>query len=662
MSNTSAYVVTHAPAQRRSEQLRPQAGGHTIAAAVFIVVFLLRWVTLRFDNDHFMHLAWAAEMLHGDWPVRDYVEPGFILQTLLSSVAFAGSYQLFGEGLVVCTFVAAGAALTYLACRRGGVGALLALAVVACAVCAYPRTYAYPKAFVYPAALWAIAAHAAAPSRRTLTLLGVVTAIAFLFRPDHGLWIACAGAIALVIMEWGSWTRLLASAVRSGGIAALIAAPWIVWVAASGHAKDYVADLSAAQSVTAWRPPDTSLTFDTSAPLVTMAPVAFPRIAIRWAKGTSATTRTDRERRYGLQPIPNQDQRYWLTDLDRSNVRALVLDPAVEDTNDIDRRSFQVTGGRLASAYVFLQEHLPVIRVRLLTGAIRATNALTWLTWVSFALPFVVLAAALIHAVRQRFRPPPHAVDQRRLGLLISAAVLAVLAYQGLVRGSPDSRLGDVAPITAVLLAFATRGMWRTGGWIAILTRPVAVVLLMLTLFASVSYGMSYGRLGDVDLATLTELRTRITETYRLYARRPLDIYAGPGATGLDRLSRWLNACTPEQSRVAIVGFEPQVFVVSERGFAGGLAFIYEGWNASERGERLALTRWSHQDVPVVLAVQSEWQAFSRDYPLIKDMIDRRYRPVGRSKFGGNKEIAVFVQRTSAAVRIDSATRLPCFR
>jgi hypothetical protein len=245
---------------------------------------------------------------------------------------------------------------------------------------------------------------------------------------------------------------------------------------------------------------------------------------------------------------------------------------------------------------------------------------------------------------------------------VIAAAVLAVLAYQGLVRGSPDSRLGDVAPITAVLLAIAVRGMWSKGGWVGMMTRPVAVVLLLLTLFASVSYGISYGRLGDVDLATLAELRTRIAETRRVYARRPLDIYAAAGATGLDRLARWLNACTAERSRVAVVGFEPQVFVISERGFAGGLSFMYEGWNASERGQRLALARWSHQDVPVVLAVQSEWQAFSRDYPLIRDAIDRRYRRVARSNFGGNKEIAVFVDRASAAVRVDSATGLPCFR
>ena len=39
--------------------------------------FVLRWLTLDFDNDYFMHMAWAADMLRGQWPVRDFVEPGF---------------------------------------------------------------------------------------------------------------------------------------------------------------------------------------------------------------------------------------------------------------------------------------------------------------------------------------------------------------------------------------------------------------------------------------------------------------------------------------------------------------------------------------------------------------------------------------------------------
>ena len=68
----------------------------TVAAGTFV----LRWLTLDFDNDYFMHMAWAADMLRGQWPVRDFVEPGFPLQTWLAYAGLRfGGYQLSWEGV-----------------------------------------------------------------------------------------------------------------------------------------------------------------------------------------------------------------------------------------------------------------------------------------------------------------------------------------------------------------------------------------------------------------------------------------------------------------------------------------------------------------------------------------------------------------------------------
>ena len=134
------------------------------AAAILVGTFFLRWATIDFDNDYFMHVAWAAAMLRGDWPVRDFVEPGFILQTLVSYLGFGlGGYQLAWEGALACALIATGALLLFLTARRLGLSIWLAIAAVALAVASYPRLYAYPKAFVYPAALWAIALYVTRP-------------------------------------------------------------------------------------------------------------------------------------------------------------------------------------------------------------------------------------------------------------------------------------------------------------------------------------------------------------------------------------------------------------------------------------------------------------------------------------------------------------------
>ena len=96
-----------------------------------------------------------------------------------------------------------------------------------------------------------------------------------------------------------------------------------------------------------------------------------------------------------------------------------------------------------------------------------------------------------------------------------------------------------------------------------------------------------------------------------------------------------------KRARVALIGFEPQVFFLSERGFAGGLAFYDLGWNSSDEDQALVIERWSRQQVPVVLAMDSEWGSFSRDYPAIRGWIDTHYDVVA----------AVGVRRWQAAHR-----------
>ena len=169
-------------------------------------------------------------------------------------------------------------------------------------------------------------------------------------------------------------------------------------------------------------------------------------------------------------------------------------------------------------------------------------------------------------------------------------------------------------------------------------------------------------RVGGVGVDGPTNFVRRLSGVGALYATRPLDLYAPPGATGLARLSRWLNECTSQTARVALIGFEPQVFFLSERGFAGGLAFYDLGWNSSEEDQALVIERWSRQEVPVVLAMDSEWGSFSRDYPAIRGWIDGHYDVTQQSAFEGGKPLTVLVDKSLPRERTHSPTDLPCFR
>jgi len=69
-------------------------------------------------------------------------------------------------------------------------------------------------------------------------------------------------------------------------------------------------------------------------------------IHIRWAPGVDGTTRQAAERRYGLTEAQLLEGRTWgytLSDASRANIRALVGNAAVEDTQDIDRRAFRAS-------------------------------------------------------------------------------------------------------------------------------------------------------------------------------------------------------------------------------------------------------------------------------------------------------------------------------
>jgi len=47
------------------------------AFVVGLVAFAFRYLTISpIENDHFVMLARAQQALYGDWPVRDFEDPG----------------------------------------------------------------------------------------------------------------------------------------------------------------------------------------------------------------------------------------------------------------------------------------------------------------------------------------------------------------------------------------------------------------------------------------------------------------------------------------------------------------------------------------------------------------------------------------------------------
>lgn len=161
----------------------------------------LRFLSLTgFPDDHYVHLAGAQQMLHGEWPSRDFVDLGAPLTYAISAAAQAlfGERQLT-EALLMAFAFGLGAVLTL----RAGVlltgSVILGIAAAVLEVLVYPRTYSYPKIVLYAAAAVAFLWYANRPSRVRIIGLAALVACAALVRHDHGLYMGIASVAAVAL-------------------------------------------------------------------------------------------------------------------------------------------------------------------------------------------------------------------------------------------------------------------------------------------------------------------------------------------------------------------------------------------------------------------------------------------------------------------------------
>ncbi|MGH9349947.1 MAG: hypothetical protein ACRD26_22065 [Vicinamibacterales bacterium] len=163
------------------------------AALLALATFAFRFLTLRsLPNDHFMHLAWAQQILLGEVPGRDFVEPGMPLTVALSALAQWIHFAPLSEAVLSIGLLSMATAATCVAATRLS-GSLLAGTTAALfQILIQPRLYSYPKILVPSVALLAAQWYASRPSAPRATLLGLWAACAALLRHDLGVYATAA--------------------------------------------------------------------------------------------------------------------------------------------------------------------------------------------------------------------------------------------------------------------------------------------------------------------------------------------------------------------------------------------------------------------------------------------------------------------------------------
>jgi hypothetical protein len=220
-------------------RLSPAAAATLVASAAFVFGYL---TTGAIDNDHFVMLARAFQVLYGNWPVRDFVDPGQPLAYLVSSAAAA----VFGPTLLVnvvlsLLFLAATAAITYLLALRATGSAIAALVAAALAIVFYPRLYNTTKLIVPVVAIALAWRYGDRPDRTHLVALAAWTGVAFLMRHDYALYVGAANVVLLGIVHAGAPRVAARTLAVYAALSLLFVCPWLIYVQWQQGVGDYFA-------------------------------------------------------------------------------------------------------------------------------------------------------------------------------------------------------------------------------------------------------------------------------------------------------------------------------------------------------------------------------------------------------------------------------------
>jgi hypothetical protein len=633
------------------------AGG----ALTFILTFLFRFLSAEFTNDHFMHLAEGRQVLYGEWPVRDYFDFGLPLQVLTSTVTLMWSgHNLYGEALVTVTFLAAGVAFVFVVSAHLSRSLPIAVAAASIAALSSPRLYNYPKAFFYVCALWGAWRYAQRPDMRRLVMLGLIVGVAFLYRHDHGIYIGIASIALFSVLHWGQPRAGVLAFVRYAAVILLVVAPFLLFVQFTIGLPWYISDLvPGAQNSIAPRFNALPITFDRSAAWVIVDPPAERRFNVRWHETLEPAVRASLEQKYRLTRPRAEGPATWsyvTTDESHANIRALVDDPSVVDTSGINRGAGVLAVRELW--YEWLQRRVPLLRMHLLPGLFAPANVLPWFYYITVAVPLIGVAVLFFAAW--------HGQLSRDEGAVAAMSVLlSMIVVETLVRGSPDSRLPDVAATICVTAAWTVGRLCRGSGRRALSYLRVAVVTLVWLVTAwSVGTNARAGEALNASriLTGPSGMAERFGQLRSRFQRRPIDTW-NDDEIGYRGLTRYALACTQPDDRLLVTWFEPIIYFYAEREFAGGRIFFDGGWHDTVRDQQFTVDRLRRQRVPIVFIRDDYELMFRKYFPLVAEYVNVHH--VKAEPLANADQIAgyqVWLDKSRTAARTYPRLGLPCFR
>jgi hypothetical protein len=630
-----------------------------ISAALVVFAATLAWRFLTFTgftNDHYAHLGLAQQMLLGDRPIRDFVDPGWPLTYLTSAIAWriAGDAMAVEWAITAFAFAVAAACTLVVGYRLSG-SLTIAVLVTLAELAIFPRTYSYPKLLAYAAAAIVMLTVATRPTGRRLAGLAAVIAGAFLLRHDHGVYIGVAGAAAVAIASRrdGLTTPFRRVATLTGATA-LILSPWILFVALNGGlssyfdtALEFARGEANASNLRSWP------WFERVAgqPVLGAAPPNRPVAQVEWTAETTDAVRTNLERRYSLElaRVGDESRFYYVQDTSDRNLGALDDDPHVAGTTGLGRLDRPVWREFAALLSPF----------RLSPAFHSASNADAWLFWLFWALPVV---SGLVLAVRVHRGVEQWPGETAAVAALI---VLAVAVNAGFLRDILRTRFSDAIVPPALLSSWLLGFVWATPWQRRVPQAAARIVSFVLVTITAASIAAVAGLPEHFERTGIpggmAAVRDRASSVASLLGQRHRQSVAPPSyvSAALMPFFAYVDRCSSPSDRILVTGEFPDVVVLAGRRFASD-GIVMGAWYSSATNQGRTLARM--RQAPPLFVVFIDDRQFQGRFRAISAYLAESFVPLATLESGAGGPIPVLVNRHRRSTSTDGDTGWPCFQ
>jgi len=614
-------------------------------------------------NDDFMHMVIADQIRGGDWPFRDFFDlygPLMYGTSMLGSLVFG--HRLLSEAVVVGVALAVSTYLVFKLVRSLTGSSTAAVLSALLLMVAGVRGYSYPKVVLYAVAATMWWAYVKEPTRLKALALGAWVAVAFYWRADHGVYIAVGVALAMVSAHGPSRLAMIRLA-QSGGVSLLAVSPLLLLASTTVGLFSYVHDgltivntqHTAAGSHTVPRWPVRRFS---DVIRLDGAEEFAPIVGVRWTDDSSTEVRAAVLAKYGLTPVSGDGplvQNVRMSDDSAVTIRGLINEPVVADTNGIDRGQSKVPWStyplwqRLRFSHWWL-------RFRVFTGVNEHGNAGEAVAALFYALPFVVILAAVpwLHRYLR-----PRATPARLIGFGLFGVVTAF----GLMRSPYEVRAVDDVTIPAILFGCCVAALWRTAvarrGVLRGVLAVAAVMLAVLTIKSVAVAGEFPSRMAWLtgDARSLARMEGAWQEVGdRLLAQPALAFWDGKPRPVEIQLAQYAAECLPSSKRLLVLWFAPEIYYHAGRLMAA--RHLYDpGYEQIEHERRRTLDKILHYAPPLVYT-RGELDAASL-YPEIVDFLHREYEAIGALEDNGHR-YQVFLRKDASVVRRFGEHEWPC--